>query len=106
MAVVEIVQGNNQTFTVDMAEIGTPTAVWFKVFDNKTTTKTTLYKYKYPTATGWGTLTKDGTEYSFTLTAAQTLLMLGSYGIELFWTVDSKDYGDQAQGLTVVKAAT
>jgi hypothetical protein len=107
MAVVKIIQGTTQSFSIDMSSVGTPTAVWFKLYDNRTTDKVTLYKWKYPVTTGWNTVTLAGTTYSFELTDDQSALLLGNYNIELSYTIGGKDYVAQSTGsITITEKAS
>ena len=102
MAVIEIVAGNTQAFSLDLATQGTVTAVEFKIYVN-TRDKTLVYKYKYPVTTGFKAVTLVGTTYTFELSATDSATMLGNYGIEATWTVATKNYRAQAVGITVVK---
>jgi len=99
-----IYQKTTQPFTIELEGEGTITAVEAKVFKFSNGAKVLSSKHKYPLTTGWNEITKDGDNYTLTLTAAITATMEGAYGIEVIYTANGQPFGGQDIGITVLTA--
>lgn len=108
----EFIQGKTISLTVDLSSLGGFTQVYIEVY--KEPAKETKYKFAYPAATGYTTLTKAGNDYTLTITSAQSETMLGAYGVELTYLASGLTGKAQIKvidadldfaGLTVIKEA-
>lgn len=108
----QLIQGETITLTIDLQTLGAFTQVYLEVY--KETAKEAKYKFAYPAATGYTTLTKAGDEYTLVITSAQSATMLGNYGVEIESLVSGVtrkaqleviDSTTDFEGLTIIKEA-
>lgn len=97
-----IYQGTTQPLSLDLSGKGIIESVEFKIFKVEPNSKSLVSKYRYPTTEGFEAVVKDGDNYTMTLSDTTTNNMLGVYGIEVTYSVDSKPIRVQAVGLTVL----
>jgi hypothetical protein len=82
----EYIEGSTIPYSIDLAALGTMTSLEIKFYKGQI--KDTKAKFKYPTTTGWLTITKEGTVYSFEIPS--TVTTEGVYGIELTAVINGK----------------
>lgn len=98
----EYIEGSTIPYSIDLAALGTITSLEFKFYKGQI--KETKAKFKHPTTTGWLTITKEGTIYSFEIPS--TVTVEGVYGVEMSATVNGKPVKAQTKVGTINIKAT
>lgn len=83
-------QGSTLDFSIDLTTIEPFDSIKIEVYNE--VDKSTILTYKYPVISGFETITKLGSIYSFTISSTQSALMLGIYGFEITKIIGTKEY--------------
>jgi hypothetical protein len=101
---ITAIQGTDIPLFIDFGSDAPLTSIEWRFF-KQDAEKTTAAKFRYPTTTGYGVVTVNGTIYSIVIPKATTTGLIGSFGLEVLFEKNSVTLGAQTVlGSIILKA--